>query len=86
MQPSFSLSSAMSKENEPIQLEAAFSRLEAIVKVLESGEASLEQSLELFEEGVRLTAACRKILEEAEQKIQTLVKGEDQTYTLEEQK
>ncbi|NOZ03396.1 MAG: exodeoxyribonuclease VII small subunit [FCB group bacterium] len=74
----------MSKKKEPIQLEAAFKRLEEIVQQLESGEESLEKSLELFEEGVRLTQACRQTLEQAEQKIKTLVKQSDGTLTVED--
>ncbi len=74
----------MNKQAEPIQLEAAFKRLEEIVGQLESGEESLEKSLELFEEGVRLTQTCRRTLEQAEQKIKTLVKQSDGTLTAED--
>ena len=74
----------MSKKKEPIQLEAAFKRLEEIVQHLESGEESLEKSLELFEEGVHLTQACRQTLERAEQKIKTLVKQSNSTLTVED--
>ena len=52
-------------------------RLEKIVKELEKGDLSLERSLELFEEGMRLSDACRKQLEDAESKVELLVnKGE----------
>ena len=49
-------------------------RLEEIVKKLESGELSLEDSLKIFEEGMGLVGVCSKKLEEAEQKVTLLVK------------
>ena len=57
--------------------EQSTERLDAIVKLLERGEAPLEESLALFEEGTALIAACTKMLEEAEQKVVKLKKGED---------
>jgi exodeoxyribonuclease VII small subunit len=47
--------------------------LEAIVARLESGDLSLEDSVRLFEEGMKLSDACKKELEAAEGKIQMLV-------------
>ncbi len=52
--------------------ETAMARLEEIVAVLESGNASLDDSLKLFEEGTKLTAFCNEALKTAEQKIVTL--------------
>ncbi len=52
-------------------------RLEEIVKRLEKGDASLEESLKLFEEGTALVRGCTKQLDEAEQKGLRLVKGPD---------
>ena len=49
-------------------------RLEKIVQELEKGEVPLEKSLTLFEEGMRLSATCRKELEEAEGKVEILLK------------
>jgi exodeoxyribonuclease VII small subunit len=49
-------------------------RLEAIVKEMERGDLPLEESLKLFEEGVALSASCRKELEDAEGKIEILLK------------
>lgn len=49
--------------------EKAMTRLEQIVAALEGGKCSLDDSLELFEEGTKLTAYCSKLLKEAEQKI-----------------
>lgn len=50
--------------------------LEKVVKELESGELPLERSLELFERGVALSDACRKQLEEAETRVETLLRKE----------
>lgn len=56
------------------KFEAALTRLEEIVKDLEQGELPLEQSLKLFEEGVKLARLCNKRLEEAERKVEILLK------------
>lgn len=52
--------------------DAAMKRLEEIVSLLESGQTPLEESMKLYEEGVRLTSVCAKKLEQAEQKLTTL--------------
>ncbi len=52
--------------------EEAMTALESIVSKLESGEASLDESLKLFEEGTKLAAFCSKALDTAEQKIRTV--------------
>jgi exodeoxyribonuclease VII small subunit len=52
-----------------VGFEKSMKRLEEIVEQLEGESASLEKSLKLFEEGMKLTDACRSILEEAEAKI-----------------
>lgn len=57
--------------------EESMTRLEAIVSALERGEAPLEESLSLFEEGTKLAAACAKQLDQAEQKVIKLSKGPD---------
>lgn len=49
-------------------------RLDKIVQELEKGEVSLEKSLTLFEEGMKLSGACRRELEEAEGKVEILLK------------
>lgn len=56
------------------KFEAALARLEEIVNSLESGELGLEQSLKLFEEGVKLARICNSRLEEAERKVEVLLK------------
>jgi exodeoxyribonuclease VII small subunit len=57
--------------------EESLKKLESIVDKLEKGELSLEDSLELFEEGVSLSTACKKELDTAEGKVQMLVKQRD---------
>lgn len=57
--------------------EKSIGRLEEIVRKMEAGNASLEESLKLFEEGTALAAACNKQLDEAEQKVVRLMKGAD---------
>jgi len=57
--------------------EESLTKLEEIVANLERGDLSLEDSVKLFEEGTRLSAECRKQLEEAEGKVEMLVKQRD---------
>jgi exodeoxyribonuclease VII small subunit len=54
--------------------EAALQKLETIVQRLEKGELTLEESLGLYEEGLRLSRLCHSKLEEAEGRIEQLVK------------
>ena len=54
--------------------EFALSRLEAIVGRLESANLSLDDAMKLFEEGVQLSRDCQKYLEEAEGKVEILLK------------
>ena len=56
------------------KFEECLDRLEKIVLELEKGEVPLEKSLTLFEEGMQLSATCRKQLEEAEGKVEILLK------------
>jgi exodeoxyribonuclease VII small subunit len=53
--------------------EKQLTALESVVERLEQGDLSLEESVRLFEEGMRLSDACKKELEVAEGKIQLLV-------------
>jgi len=59
------------------KFEAALTRLEEIVQELEKGDLSLEQSLKLFEEGIKLSRICNKQLAEAERKVEILVKDKN---------
>jgi exodeoxyribonuclease VII small subunit len=56
------------------KFEECLQRLEKIVQELEKGDAPLEKSLTLFEEGMQLSATCRKELEQAEGKVEILLK------------
>lgn len=58
--------------NQKMSFEEALIRLQAITEKLESGEEGLDASMKLFEEGAKLTTFCRKKLDTAEQKVQTL--------------
>jgi exodeoxyribonuclease VII small subunit len=68
-------------EGEPLSYEQVMERLEALVRRMEQGEVPLEESLKAFEEGQKLVAQCRGILDDAERRIQQmglerLVQGE----------
>ena len=56
------------------KFEECLQRLEKIVHELEKGEVPLEKSLTLFEEGMQLSSSCRKELDEAEGKVEILLK------------
>jgi exodeoxyribonuclease VII small subunit len=56
------------------KFEECLQRLEKIVQELEKGEVPLEKSLTLFEDGMQLSSACRKELEQAEGKVEILLK------------
>jgi exodeoxyribonuclease VII small subunit len=55
--------------------ETALKRLEEIIKKLENGELSLDSALQLFEEGIKLSRFCHTKLEEAERRVEILVKN-----------
>jgi len=56
------------------KFEDCLQRLETVVQQLERGDIPLEQALKLFEEGVGLSDSCRRELEEAEGKVEILLK------------
>ena len=60
-----------------VKFEQAMARLEAIVGELEKGDLPLDESLKIFEEGIRLSKNCLKVLEEAEHKIEVLVQDKN---------
>ena len=64
--------------------ESSLQQLEAIVQALEDGEKPLDEALELFEKGVKLSRDCRKRLDEAERKIQILLEDEEGNLELED--
>jgi exodeoxyribonuclease VII small subunit len=82
------MTAAPSSTDAQPSFEMAFSQLQDLVKRLEGGSLSLEDSLKAFEEGVRLTRFCQESLTSAEQKVEQLVKigadGKPQTKPFEE--
>jgi exodeoxyribonuclease VII small subunit len=69
-------------EPQPVtSFETDLDELETIVNEMEKGEETLERSLELFERGMQLSETCRKILLEAETKVETIVKRQSQYET-----
>jgi len=69
----------MEKKKAPTFEEAA-ARIDEIVKKLEMGDAPLDLSLSLFEEGAKLIKDCGKMLDAAEQKVVKLQKGSDESF------
>jgi exodeoxyribonuclease VII small subunit len=65
------------KEQRLETFEVSLKKLETIVAQLERGDLPLEDSIKIFEEGMRLSAECKKQLEEAEGKVELLVKRRD---------
>lgn len=69
----------MGKENEKISFEDNMEKLEKIVTDLEKGNLNLDDSVEKFEEGMKISKECNKILEEAEKKITILLEENGET-------
>ena len=63
------------------KFETALKKLEDVVKKLEGGELSLDDSLKAFEEGVKLAGFCSRKLDEAEKRVEFLIKQKDGTFT-----
>jgi len=66
------------------KFETALKKLEDVVKKLEGGELSLDDSLKAFEEGVKQAAFCSNKLNEAEKRVELLLKQKDGGFTREE--
>ncbi|MEE8450029.1 MAG: exodeoxyribonuclease VII small subunit [Thermodesulfobacteriota bacterium] len=64
-----------------MKFEETLKQLEGIVERLEAGELALEESLEQFEEGIKLARTLAKKLAEAEKKVQILLKNEEGEIT-----
>ena len=80
------MSSATNKTADPQRkgdFEKSLVRLEEVVKRLESTELSLDEAMKLFEEGVKLSRECQKQLEEAEGRVEILLKKADGKLTAE---
>lgn len=71
---------AQSQGNTVVGFEAALVELQGIVKKMESGELSLEDSLKAFEQGVRLTRQCSEELTAAERKVEMLTQPQNTTH------
>lgn len=60
-----------------LKFEDAMARLEEIVNGLEKGDLPLDESLKMFEEGVRLSKSCLKMLDEAQKKVEILIRDKE---------
>ncbi len=67
-----------------MKFEEALKRLERIVQDLEDGDLPLDEACEKYEEGIRLSKACAKKLEQAKKKVEILLKNEDGSIELKE--
>ena len=63
----------MPKKTNTINFEKTFTELEKLVKKMEGGDLSLEESLKYFERGMLLTKNCQQALNKAEQKVRILL-------------
>jgi exodeoxyribonuclease VII small subunit len=77
----------MSSNTENKNFEDSLLELEDIVEKLENGQISLQESMEMFERGIKLAGICNQILQESEQRIEQLIErnGEVETCDLEQQ-
>ena len=74
-----------------VKFEDALARLETIVAELERGDLPLNDSLKMFEEGIKLSKTCLKMLDDAERKVEIMVQDKDgkkrvEAYSVEEEK
>lgn len=60
-----------------LKFEDAMARLETIVSELERGDLPLDESLKIFEEGIKLSKTCLKMLDDAERKVEILIQDRD---------
>ena len=76
----------MARKKTAIDFEQSLQSLEQLVDSMESGEMTLEKSLEAFEQGIKLTKECQLALREAEQKVAILISqnGEETVLPFEE--
>jgi exodeoxyribonuclease VII small subunit len=66
----------MAAKKKALDFEQALVELERVVSAMEAGNMPLEESLKAFEQGVRLTRECQQALQEAEQKVELLLKAD----------
>ncbi len=67
------MAAAMPRKTKTPDFETNLAELETLVTQMEQGDLSLEQSLQAFEQGIRLTRECQQTLNQAEQKVQVLI-------------
>jgi len=72
------------KKKSKESFETSLRALEEVVARLESGDLTLEESLECFEQGVKSAARCRNLLRDVELKVELLLKDRDGGLTLED--
>ncbi len=70
------------KDARIVDFESALDQLEKLVSSMEEGDLSLEESLQAFEKGVKLTRDCQSALQQAEQKVQILLDDNGNTEPL----
>ncbi len=70
------------KKTKSFNFEEALEELEELVTSMEEGELSLEESLQAFEKGIKLTRECQTALKKAEQKVQVLLDESGSTEDL----
>lgn len=70
------------KKSDSFDFEQALGDLEALVTAMEDGDLSLEQSMQAFEKGIKLTRECQTALKQAEQKVQLLLNEDGDTEAL----
>lgn len=77
----------MARKKTAIDFEKSLQTLEELVESMESGDMTLEKSLEAFEQGIKLTKECQQALKEAEQKVEILMsqQGEDSLQPFDEE-
>lgn len=75
----------MSKEKSEIDFEESMEKLEKIAKELENDDLSLNDSVKKFEEGMKISQDCKKVLDEAEKKITILIDDTEQDFDVDEE-
>lgn len=77
-----SVNNSSSTQSETLTFEMAFARLEGILEKMNSGSIPLDEALKLYEEADRLIVLCQKRLNEAERKVEILIKNRNGELTL----
>ena len=67
------MAAVMPRKQKTADFETNLTELETLVVQMEQGDLSLEQSLQAFEQGIKLTRECQQTLNQAEQKVQVLI-------------